>query len=165
MPIVTTPGQVATSVTNPTVSTPQPVVQPVQIPDPVAETPSFPAPTPVSTQSAPSTRMQSMVPKFAPTPTPLANDTGDTEDDFTLDDFDSEDDDGFSTPSAMPSNGPQNGVKQQSLSRMTEDDRRRVINDAFQLVLGKEPTDRDFSPQDGTRGRCTACVRTITGVP
>ena len=62
--------------------------------------------------------------------------------DEDLDDFD--DINGTDEDVSAPT--PANGTKQQlSLSRMSEEERRKVIGNVFVLVLGRSPADRDFS--------------------
>ncbi len=117
MPIITTPGQ---------------PVQPVVKPDPIvpvhprlqsAFTPSIVTPikpptTPVSTQPV----VQS----------PIIEEDLDNDDDF-------DDDEDLSTVA------PKSATPGVSLSRMSEEQRRKSITNVFSLVLGKNPSDRDFS--------------------
>lgn len=159
MPIVSTPGQVRNSAQgslpadsnttiNPPVSSPpaMPIAQqdsPVTIP---VQTPVMQSNAPMLAQN-PLSRVQNMVPKMqsvAQPPQPSLDDDGD----FSLEDFDIDESDDL--PSTLPSFSPNNTkssspIKGQSLSRMTEDERRRVITETFLLVLGKEASDRDFS--------------------
>ncbi|PIY18402.1 hypothetical protein CO112_03270 [Candidatus Dojkabacteria bacterium CG_4_9_14_3_um_filter_150_Dojkabacteria_WS6_41_13] len=63
------------------------------------------------------------------------------DDDFTMDDDFGDDSEDVSTATA-PVSPAKPGL---SLSRMSEEQRRKVISTAFTLVLGKDPSDRDFS--------------------
>jgi hypothetical protein len=103
--------------------------------------------------------------------TPPAQETEDANDfdsPFTPTDFDDDDDDTVSPmtapmmpqPSAMGNKNT--GV---TLSRMTEDDRRAAITRVFQLVLGRDPVDRDFSYYRFSTLTEESLVKSILGLP
>jgi hypothetical protein len=161
MPIVTTPGQIP-KVTNPMANTPAiPTTnytpQPPVSPTPASFTPPPPipaAPMPKPPVAAtpmpimPNSRLQSTVKPPVTSPSPFLSD----EDDDTLDANqmppssgllgDDDDDSPFMPQPQVPQSAAKTGA---ALSRMTEDDRRAAITRSFQLVLGRDPVDRDFS--------------------
>lgn len=150
MPIVSTPGQQPIPYTQPATV---PSTAPVLDDNPIADTAAF-TPSPLS--QPPSSRLQNVMstpsqqpqqstvaPMFPPMPT-QDNDGFLSSDEDEFGDDESDDFSPLPQPSlgAMPT-GPQK--QQLSLSRMTEEQRRKAIADAFSLVLGKEPIDRDYS--------------------
>lgn len=119
MPIITTPGQ-------PT--------QPVPKQDAATTLP------PRLQSAFTPTNVQPIVPLQQPTQPVAQHTIDDSTDDFSIID-DSDDDDGFGAPPPVASSA-KTGV---ALSRMSEEDRRNAITSAFALVLGKIPSDRDYS--------------------
>lgn len=110
---------------------------------PIITTPG--QPDPVVAQGSSGTLPPRLQSAFTPTPVkpiqpvqPPADD--DIDDDFDLDDDFGDDDE--TTPVATSTNPAKLGT---SLSRMTEEQRRQAITQAFSLVFGRNPTDRDFS--------------------
>lgn len=122
MPIVTTPGQQASRIQATTDPVPQ--TPPVQTSLP----PIIPS-TPIT--SAPLVEEEDRVTSVANSP--FLDDDGDMGDSYAS----------ASAPVAAPRS--QSTSSAMALSRMSEEDRRRIISSTFQLVLGREPSDRDFS--------------------
>jgi len=124
MPIITTPGP--------------------QLGQSDSGTPSTTSPTSSSTlpprlQSAfTPTAVHPISPK---TPSFDDDDSALDDDDFNFDDDDLGDEESPVTTSSNAS-APKTGT---ALSRMSEEQRRQVITTVFKLVLGKDPSDRDFS--------------------
>lgn len=147
MPIVSTPGQQSIPYTQPTAPT---LPVPPIADDFVVDTATFTPPTVPAQQQPVSSRLQNLMSPAhfrQPSPAPLFP-TADDSTGFPSEDDDEfgDDADDFTLPQppmgGMPAANPQ---KQLSLSRMNEDQRRKAIVDAFLIVLGKEPQDRDFS--------------------
>lgn len=130
MPIITTPPQQGQSP-----QAIQPNGQPTTIP------------SRLQTAFTP-TKLQPLapVPSIVPPPPPQRDER--TAKSPNIDDLDFDDDnddmDTLDVPSSTstPKSPLKAGV---SLSRMSEDDRRKVITSVFSLVLGRAPADRDFS--------------------
>lgn len=119
MPIITTPGQQST---------------PVPKQDTAATLPSR-----LQSAFTPSPVRPIDPPKPIVTPTPVIEEE---DDDINIDD-DIDEVTGLGAPITQPSSTP---VKPgTSLSRMSEEERRKCITSAFMLVLGKSPADRDYS--------------------
>jgi len=140
MPIVTTPGQLPVTQTNIVADDAQ--NQDVTSENAVNSTNTpLQGHAPISTSGDQSTsvsgpsRIQSMKsspPKIAK-PTPILSDSTNMEDDD------------FFSDSPMPGQSNNSDKKGLSLSRMSEDIRKEVINKVFNSVLGRKPADRDYS--------------------
>ncbi|WKZ24107.1 MAG: hypothetical protein QY312_00665 [Candidatus Dojkabacteria bacterium] len=93
----------------------------------------------VATEASGVTPQRQQQPSVPTSPASAVPTFDDFSDDFD-DDLDLDDENFEMKPRAQKSSVP--GV---SLSRMTEEERRKVITTVFELVLGRAPADRDFS--------------------
>ena len=121
MPIITTPGQTTppTSVPNNVPSTPSRIQTVISTNNP----PVVAVPKPTITKPI----VQPTVNKPVPVVQPVVDDSIGEDDDYEK----------------VPENDE--SAKSLALSRLTEEVRRKAITNAFSTVLGREPTDRDFS--------------------
>ncbi|MCC7304028.1 hypothetical protein IT418_01270 [bacterium] len=83
----------------------------------------------------------------------------DISDDFDLSDNSNDDDDVFG--SAPVSTGKPGN----SLSRMSEEERRKIISTTFMLILGRNPSDRDFSYYRFSTLTEESLIKSLLGLP